>query len=280
MVTFNFSIADDETDPIFGLDDSTNITHIPGTVTGTLELEDNTNDQIPSSIVITSAPTDLDIDAIGIDIVNNPPGFFEILGNFDVSGGVVTADNVLIDFDDTDVEVINLAFNSTLNSTANVNAVTNNGTSAAVFDDIGVTGNTDGASGTVFELDVSNTAPTITTSATVSVEENQTAVIDINADDDADSEGAGLTYSLTSGDDQALFNLDSDTGVLTFADAPDFETDGMRAERPRGVQATSWSFDPQVSASATISSGSAPRRSHGRSHSTPRYRWTRPAPNR
>ena len=74
--------------------------------------------------------------------------------------------------------------------------------------------------------EVENTAPTITTSNTVSVPENQTAVIDINADDDSDSEGMGLTYSFTGGADQSLFNLDSDTGVLTFASAPNFENPG------------------------------------------------------
>ena len=71
-----------------------------------------------------------------------------------------------------------------------------------------------------------NTAPTITTGATVSVEENQTTVIDINATDDNDSEGSGLTYSLTGGADQGLFTLDSSTGVLTFTNPPDFETPG------------------------------------------------------
>ena len=73
---------------------------------------------------------------------------------------------------------------------------------------------------------VENTAPTITTSNTVSVEENQTNEIDINADDDIDSEGAGLTYSLSGGDDQTQFSLDPNTGVLTFTNAPDFESPG------------------------------------------------------
>ncbi len=78
---------------------------------------------------------------------------------------------------------------------------------------------------TVTDL-IENTPPTITTSDAVSVAENQTAVIDINATDDNDSEGAGLTYSLTGGADQALFTLDSDTGVLTFSNPPDFENPG------------------------------------------------------
>lgn len=35
-----------------------------------------------------------------------------------------------------------------------------------------------------------------------------------------------MTYSLTGGVDQALFNLDASTGVLTFTAAPDFEAPG------------------------------------------------------
>ncbi|MBU1227109.1 MAG: cadherin domain-containing protein, partial [Actinobacteria bacterium] len=58
--------------------------------------------------------------------------------------------------------------------------------------------------------------------------ENQTAVTDLEATDaDGDTEnGGGLTYSLTvggEGDDNDLFTLDVDTGVLTFTTAPDFE---------------------------------------------------------
>ncbi|MGK7910961.1 MAG: cadherin domain-containing protein, partial [Synechococcus sp.] len=71
-----------------------------------------------------------------------------------------------------------------------------------------------------------NDAPTITSPATASVPENQTSGIDVQATDDADSEGSGLTYSFTGGADQALFNLDASTGVVTFAAAPDFEVPG------------------------------------------------------
>ncbi|MEM9092658.1 MAG: cadherin repeat domain-containing protein, partial [Cyanobacteria bacterium P01_F01_bin.53] len=36
----------------------------------------------------------------------------------------------------------------------------------------------------------------------------------------------GLTYSITDGDDAALFSIDADTGEVTFDAAPDFETPG------------------------------------------------------
>ncbi|WP_172675964.1 PKD domain-containing protein, partial [Croceitalea dokdonensis] len=71
-----------------------------------------------------------------------------------------------------------------------------------------------------------NLAPSITSAATVSVPENQTAVIDVEANDDNDSEGSGLSFALSGGVDDTLFSLDAGTGVLTFLSAPDFETPG------------------------------------------------------
>ena len=72
-------------------------------------------------------------------------------------------------------------------------------------------------------ITVIDLGPVITSTATVSVEEDQTAVIDVNATDDIDTEGSGLTFSFTGGADDALFNIDSNTGVVTFISAPDFE---------------------------------------------------------
>jgi Ca2+-binding RTX toxin-like protein len=67
-------------------------------------------------------------------------------------------------------------------------------------------------------------APTITTPPAVSAAENQTAVVDLDATDpDGDTEGSGLVYSITGGADQAAFGVDSNTGVVTFGVAPDFE---------------------------------------------------------
>ncbi|WP_422104218.1 HYR domain-containing protein [Winogradskyella sp.] len=75
-----------------------------------------------------------------------------------------------------------------------------------------------------------NTAPSITSSTTASVAENQTAAIDVEASDSYDSEGSGLTYSLSTGSnggtDNDLFNIDTATGVVTFASAPDYEDPG------------------------------------------------------
>ena len=79
----------------------------------------------------------------------------------------------------------------------------------------------------VTATDVAAEAPTITSSASVSVAENQTAVINVaSTDPDGDTEGAGLTYTLSGGADQALFSIHAGTGVLSFTSAPDYEAAG------------------------------------------------------
>ncbi|MEM9293474.1 MAG: Ig-like domain-containing protein [Acidobacteriota bacterium] len=81
-------------------------------------------------------------------------------------------------------------------------------------------------SAATFQITVSavNDPPTITTATAFSVPENQTAVADVDSTDpEGDTDGAGLTYSLTGAIDDALFAIDADSGVLTFLTAPDFE---------------------------------------------------------
>lgn len=71
-----------------------------------------------------------------------------------------------------------------------------------------------------------NEAPIITSSATVSVEEDgSTLALDINSQDQdsSDKEGAGLSYTLSGGTDQDKFTLDSATGVLNFKAIPDHD---------------------------------------------------------
>ncbi|SIR00412.1 Por secretion system C-terminal sorting domain-containing protein [Maribacter ulvicola] len=68
-----------------------------------------------------------------------------------------------------------------------------------------------------------NTPPLVTSLDTANAEENQVGAIDINATDDNDAEGAGLTYNLSGGADQAFFTIDADTGIITFNSSPDFE---------------------------------------------------------
>ncbi|MGK7910696.1 MAG: hypothetical protein AB4050_04320 [Synechococcus sp.] len=68
-----------------------------------------------------------------------------------------------------------------------------------------------------------NIPPTITSSDRVTVTESSTEVLDINATDDSDSEGAGLTYALKGIVDGELFNMNANTGLLSFISPPDFE---------------------------------------------------------
>ncbi|MEA5522287.1 cadherin repeat domain-containing protein, partial [Limnoraphis robusta] len=59
--------------------------------------------------------------------------------------------------------------------------------------------------------------------ADISIPENNTLVTDVNATDDRDSEGNGLAYSISGGEDEDLFTIDPITGELNFKQSPDFE---------------------------------------------------------
>ncbi|MEP3837558.1 MAG: cadherin repeat domain-containing protein, partial [Algibacter sp.] len=71
-----------------------------------------------------------------------------------------------------------------------------------------------------------NTPPTVGGNVTVNVVENETFVYDVDATDvEDDAAGLDLTYSIstTDGIDGAFFDIVSNTGVVTFKVAPDFE---------------------------------------------------------
>ena len=88
----------------------------------------------------------------------------------------------------------------------------------------GPNGNKDAGESYVVFGRPANQAPRLSLDTTAfTVAENTSLVTDLNATDDADSEGNGLTYQLSGGDDEALFTLDADTGVLAFLTPPDFE---------------------------------------------------------
>ncbi|OQX16250.1 MAG: hypothetical protein BWK73_04325 [Thiothrix lacustris] len=68
-----------------------------------------------------------------------------------------------------------------------------------------------------------NAAPVIPNPAAIDYVEKITApVVDLAATDDANSEGNGLSYAITGGDDQSKFDLDTATGALTFKATPSF----------------------------------------------------------
>ena len=65
-----------------------------------------------------------------------------------------------------------------------------------------------------------NEAPSITSGATFSVDENSTAAGTVTA---SDPNGDALTFSLSGGADQGQFSIDGSSGALEFTTAPDFE---------------------------------------------------------
>ena len=90
-----------------------------------------------------------------------------------------------------------------------------------VVDINGVTNGTESGTQTILvTVTNSNEAPTITSINSASTLENATAVISLTA---TDPEHGSLSYFVIGGTDQALFNIDSASGALSFKSAPDFE---------------------------------------------------------
>lgn len=117
--------------------------------------------------------------------------------------------------------------NSYLDTTLNVQytgAINASGENAATLTIKVNDGTVDSSSHTV-NLDITavNDTPVFISSSKANVAENTTAVTTLAA---TDADNDTLTYSLTGGADQLLFNLDAKTGALTFISAPDFETPG------------------------------------------------------
>jgi Ca2+-binding RTX toxin-like protein len=94
-----------------------------------------------------------------------------------------------------------------------------------------------------------NGLPVFTSASIVSVVENQTIAMDVDAASATATEGAGLEYSLDPSGDVALFDIDPTIGVLTFKASPNFEV-----PKDIGVDNT---YDVKVIASDTFSGTSA-----------------------
>ena len=96
-------------------------------------------------------------------------------------------------------------------------------------------GNTGSGGGGTIELGTvniditgTNADPEITSdgggaTASINVAENVTAVTTVTA---TDADGDQIEYTITGGADAALFDIDRNTGTLTFINAPDFESPG------------------------------------------------------
>ncbi len=214
---------------------------------------------------ITESGSDLAISTVGSFSARRPNGLTLSGSDEDLSLMILTATGPTTTgglealFDGSDVDLTaedltgawdNPANNSIFATSLNgFNVPGLSGDSNDVFVFTGTTGpNTSGTFSTFFDADAARltgksidglhislrSSPTITSdgggdTAAVSVAENTTAVTDVEATDDTDSEGSGLTYSLTTntgGADNSLFTLDGSTGVLTFSAPPDFEAPG------------------------------------------------------
>ena len=79
-----------------------------------------------------------------------------------------------------------------------------------------------GSSSTPTPVQVANRAPVLADPGALTLLEGTTSVATISA---SDADNNSLTFTISSGDDQALFAMTS-SGVLSFAAAPDFETPG------------------------------------------------------
>jgi hypothetical protein len=64
--------------------------------------------------------------------------------------------------------------------------------------------------------------PTVISSLTPSVRENQIVATDVDAVDDNDSEGDGLFFTIQGGADSALFQINMQTGLVEFLSPPSF----------------------------------------------------------
>jgi len=189
------------------------------TVPGTQTIDEDTTLTFTGANAITVA----DIDAGGNDVkvtlgVTN--------GKLDVvnipAGLVVTGDNSSsVTLTGTLTEV-----NTALDGLKYIPTADFSGaaTLTVTTDDQGATG-TGGSKSDTDNITINVTAvnddPVITSSSSASVAENQTGAIDVNA---TDIDGGPLAYSLLASADKDLFDIDGTSGVITFKNAPDFES--------------------------------------------------------
>ncbi|HYD96861.1 MAG TPA: cadherin domain-containing protein, partial [Noviherbaspirillum sp.] len=111
-----------------------------------------------------------------------------------------------------------LSFVATPNFEAPADAGANNVYNVTVRVSDGTLSTTQAVAVTV--TNVNDAAPTITSPAAFSIQENTTAVGTITA---TDADSPTITYSLVAGGDAALFSIDAGTGALRFVAAPNFE---------------------------------------------------------
>ena len=195
-------------------------------------LSATTDAQDEPPIVLASAT--VAADGASIELVFDEPYDVESFGQFTASPFTVTADGNSVTIGqiasvrDADLEYRTIRFeNLTPAITAGQVVVVTYTDPTAGDDAANFTTGSDGVPAVVNNVPEPNTppatnaAPVFTSDAAFSADENQTAVGTVMATD-ADS-GDTVTYAVTGGDDQTQLQIESASGVLTFAAAPDHE---------------------------------------------------------
>ncbi len=113
------------------------------------------------------------------------------------------------------------ALSTELNAGANQRVERSDRFAVTATDSVGATAETTDLSGVYISITGQNDRPEITSGTTVNVVEHSTGTVYTATATDRDS-GQTLTYSLD-GDDAGLFNIDPNTGAVSFKAAPNFE---------------------------------------------------------
>ena len=158
-----------------------------------------------SNALNISAPTDPDMDALTITIDSVPAG-----GSLNkANGDLISSGNVL-----SVEDLTGLTFTPDANVSSDIVAM--GSLSYTVTDTKGGSA----SSSVTISVNALQDPPTIDSDNSVSIEENNTAVLSVSGNDvDEDA----LVYSISGGSDGDLFQIDSSSGELSFLNKADFE---------------------------------------------------------
>ena len=189
----------------------------------------------------TGALTDSETFTVTVNEINSAPVLGAIGDQSVNEGSTLTFTATATDSDDPadtlsySLDAASLALGMTINASTGAFSWTPNESQGGTPPSVTVTVTDDGTGALIdsetFTVTVNdiNGAPEITSdggaaTASVSINENQTAVTTVTATDVDD--GATQAYSLTGGADRSAFTIDASTGVLSFVSAPDHESKG------------------------------------------------------
>jgi VCBS repeat-containing protein len=182
--------------------------------------------------------TDTQDITVNLQNVNEPPSGSITFSGTLTEGEVLTANFTGLGTDpDGTIGSFSIAWEKSANGTTGWTAINgaNTGNYTLTAEDIGfhirvsltysdsVYSNTINSTGSTEAVIPGNKPPVFTSSTTANYAENGIdPVIDVNA---TDADGDSIIYSLTgTGNDNGLFSIDENSGVVTFNSSPDFET--------------------------------------------------------